>query len=56
MFTVYRVDLCDVAIKMFESSDLDKAKEYRNILYLGDENARHEGEPVQMFRYIIVED
>lgn len=56
MFTVYRVDLCDVAIKMFSDKDLDKVKEYRNMLYLGDENARHDGEPVQMFRYIIIED
>lgn len=56
MFKVYRVDLCDVAIKMIESKDLDECKEYRNMLYLADERSRHDGEPTQMFRYIIVED
>lgn len=56
MFKLYRIDICDVAIKMFEDKDIDNVKMMRNELYKGDENARHEGEPVQYFRYVIVED
>lgn len=56
MFKLYRVDICDVAIKMFEDKDLDEVKKFRSYLYFGDENARHDGEPIQNYRYVIIED
>jgi len=55
-YKVYQISLCDEATLMCAFEDEDRAKQFRNLMYICDERSRAGGEPIEMFRYVIIYD
>lgn len=53
-YKVYQISLCDEATLMCTFEDENRAKQFRNLMYICDERSRAGGEPIEMFRYIII--
>ena len=54
-YKVYQISLCDEATLMCAFEDEDRAKQFRNLMYICDERTRAE-QPLEYFRYVIIYD